>query len=274
MTEGNVHYLLLVVLALAAAFAVGPLSRSALAQGYDPCQNPVGVRPAGCGITPALPPIGSYYRCRACDPLYCHFEGEFTECRNPPQERPTQIGCDPQAAAPPAGDGVLPAQTVINMMELWAQRIDTYWFQQFVIHSYPYRRPLLVQSNVPGMLAYFRNNHTIQYNPAVVSAIVGRTGAFGLVIALAHEEGHSVQNLRGSKLVGMRRELDADRLAGGYMRWAEDNYFLHQCDIGAAALAIFQAGDTLPPFNPHHHGTPQQRVDALLQGYLHGPNPL
>jgi predicted metalloprotease len=93
------------------------------------------------------------------------------------------------------------------------------------------------------------------------------------VIALAHEEGHAVQNLRGSTLEGMPRELDADRLAGSYMRWAEDNHFLHPCDLGAAAMAIFQAGDTLPSFNPHHHGTPQQRVDALLQGYLHGPNP-
>jgi predicted metalloprotease len=183
------------------------------------------------------------------------------------------LGCDPQAAAPPAGDGVVPTQTAINMMGLWAQRIDTYWFQQFLSHNYTYRRPLLFQSNVPGRLAYLRNNHTIQYDPAVVSAIAGQTGTFGMVIALAHEEGHSVQNLRGSKLEGMPRELDADRLAGSYMRWAEENHLLQQCDIGAAALAIFRAGDTLPPFNPHAHGTPQQRVDALLQGYLHGPNP-
>jgi predicted metalloprotease len=126
---------------------------------------------------------------------------------------------------------------------------------------------------VPGRLAYQRNNHTIQYNPAVVSAIAGRAGDFGLVIALAHEEGHSVQYLRGSELEGMPRELDADRLAGSYLRSAEENHLLHQCDIGAAALAIFQAGDTLPEADPQHHGTPQQRVDALMQGYLHGPDP-
>jgi hypothetical protein len=191
---------------------------------------------------------------------------------SPPQKQPAPSGCDPQMAAPPAG-GALPRQTAINMMELWAQRIDTYWFKQFVGNNFPYRRPLLVLSNQPGALWYRRDNQTIEYNPATVSAIVQGSGAFGLVIALAHEEGHSVQHLRGSTLEGMPRELDADRLAGAYLRWAQDNHFLHQCDIGAAAMAIFQAGDTLPDFNPHHHGTPQQRVDALLEGYLFGPNP-
>jgi hypothetical protein len=214
-----------------------------------------------CGVDQADP------KCMAI----CTGGGQF---RPPPpaQKQPAPSGCDPQMAAPPAG-GALPRQTAINMMELWTQRIDTYWFKQFVGNNFPYRRPLLVLSNQPGALWYRRDNQTIEYNPATVSAIVQGSGPFGLVIALAHEEGHSVQHLRGSRLEGMPRELDADRLAGAYLRWAQDNHFLHQCDIGAAAMAIFQAGDTLPDFNPHHHGTPQQRVNALLQGYLHGPNP-
>lgn len=190
---------------------------------------------------------------------------------HPAEANPFPPPCDPQAAAPPAGGGVLPPQTAINMMELWSQRIEGYWFQQFFSHNLRYHSPSLVQA--AGHLEYVRNIHKIYYDPAIVSALVGQTGPFGLVIALAHEEGHSVQWLRGSTLEGMPRELDADRLAGSYLRWAEDNHFLHQCDIGAAAMIIFRKGDDLPPFNRLHHGSPQQRVDALLEGYLNGPDP-
>jgi hypothetical protein len=79
-----------------------------------------------CGVDQADP------KCMAI----CTGGGQYTP-PSPPQEAPTQSACDPQAAVSPAGGGALPAQTAINMMELWAQRIDTYWFQQFLIHSFP-----------------------------------------------------------------------------------------------------------------------------------------
>jgi hypothetical protein len=192
----------------------------------------------------------------------------------------------PTACYGPAPPGVVGPgpKTTINLMELWTERIDTFWFKQFVTNNFVYTRPLLFRTREPGMLRYVPLDRgmyqpRILYHGQVVSDIVADTGVFGLVIALAHEEGHSVQYERRNRSRGLERELDADRLAGVYLRYAEDNNYLHECDIGAAALAIFRSADifvggkNLPPFDPTTHGTPIQRVQALMQGYWHGPDP-
>jgi predicted metalloprotease len=153
-------------------------------------------------------------------------------------------------------------------------RIDTYWSQQFRNRSAAYRPPMLIQ--VPGQLQYDPNTVTIEYDPAVLNGIIADTGIFSVVIALAHEQGHNVQFVRGrypSFMPAIGRELDADRLAGSYLRWAQQQGFLRRCDFAAAAMAVFQAGDTLPAFDPQAQGTPAARLHALLQGYMNGPNP-
>jgi hypothetical protein len=183
-----------------------------------------------------------------------------------------QACCDAQAALPPAPVGGPPA-AIVNMVELWKQRVDTYWEQEFlsVLHR-AYTPPMLEQSGTWGILQYWRPTRTIQYNVPTVNAILTHTGNFGLVVAIAHEEGHSVQFLLGSTLEGMPRELQADRYAGAFLRWADQNHFLRQCDLAAALTAIFRAGDTLPAFMRRHHGTPHQRLAAILNGYNNGPD--
>ncbi|HKX06516.1 MAG TPA: hypothetical protein VJX71_28775 [Methylomirabilota bacterium] len=187
-----------------------------------------------------------------------------------------QCSCYPhagQAAVPPAGHGVAP-RAAINMAELWKLRVDKYWQQEFRKKSLAYRPAMLIQ--VPHNLDYDPDTLTIEYDPAVLNAIIATTGNFGLVIALAHEVGHHVQMLRGRYdhfIPAIQREFDADRLAGSYLGWAQRHGFLDNCDFGVAAMAVFRAGDTLPVFNPQAHGTPAQRVHNFLQGYLRGPDP-
>jgi hypothetical protein len=180
--------------------------------------------------------------------------------------------CDAQAALPPAPVGG-PPDAIINMVELWKQRVDKYWEQEFanVLHR-AYTPPMLVQSNVAGTLSYNRPTRTIQYNVPTINAVLQGSGNFGLVLVIAHEEGHSVQNLLGITLEGMAREQQADRYAGAFLRWARDNHFLRQCDLAAALLAAFRAGDQLPQFMRRHHGTPQERVDAVMKGFADGPD--
>jgi hypothetical protein len=174
-------------------------------------------------------------------------------------------------AGAPAAVGVAAA---INMAELWKRRIDTYWFETFRTQGQVYRPPMLIQA--PGQLQYDPNTVTIEYDPAILADIVQTTGNFGLVVAMAHEEAHNVQFVRGRYLRflrGLDRELDADRLAGAYLRWAQDHRFVRECDLAAALLTIFRHGDQLPTFDPQAHGTPQQRVDQLIHGFFNGPNP-
>jgi hypothetical protein len=200
--------------------------------------------------------------------------------------RPRTAQC--QAAVPPvAAAGPYPQQTIANMMELWKRRIDTYWFQEFNRQGLPAFRPaMLVLSNNPNDDLYEDDGtRSITYNPAFVNGIIGSAGGvFGSVIALAHEEGHWVQFLIGRHLQPqIRQELNADTLSGDWLRWAEQQGFVHQCDLGVALMGTFQARDPpglhLPAFDPTAHGTAQRRVAAVMKGFnengpnLSGPNP-
>lgn len=195
-----------------------------------------------------------------------------------PQQPPTK-SC--QAAVPPAGGGPLPEQTIINMTELWMRRINNYWSAQFPSHGLGiFRPPMLIRGAGPNDLFEDDATRSITYNPAILNAIIGQTGVFGMVIALAHEDGHYVQLLIGRRLTPqIRQELDADTLSGNFLHWAQRQGFLRECDLGAALMGTFQVGDNLPSFNPDAHGTAQQRVTAVMRGYtandpdLSGSNP-
>lgn len=60
------------------------------AQGYDPCQNPVGVRPESCGITRKLHPEGIPYSCRGCAPQMCLRQSDIITCVTPRRRKPAE----------------------------------------------------------------------------------------------------------------------------------------------------------------------------------------
>lgn len=86
-----------------------------------------------------------------------------------------------------------------------------------------------------------------------------------MAVVMAHEFAHILDFKNNFVQVsGKKKELFADYMAGVYLHTRELTYTY--TDIREAAQSIFTKGDT--DFNsPLHHGTPQERMSALLAGY-------
>ncbi len=80
---------------------------------------------------------------------------------------------------------------------------------------------------------------------------------------MAHEFAHILQEKLKCTLEGARRELHADFLAGYYMG-RRGTYT--SAEISAFGLSIYSKGDA-DIWSEAHHGTPEQRLSALLAGY-------
>jgi hypothetical protein len=105
---------------------------------------------------------------------------------------------------------------------------------------------------------------TIIFGVTLLSAELSRDSGIGFSIPaiFAHEFGHIFQFDRGEGLPAPAMELHADFLAGWYLaarsQWSPT-------DIGPALRSFFEKGDY--EFNsPQHHGTPEQRLHALMEG--------
>jgi predicted metalloprotease len=97
-------------------------------------------------------------------------------------------------------------------------------------------------------------------------------GDFAVSYVIAHEYAHNVQQEAG-QLAGRQRalptELNADCLAGTWAKWAFVKGRLDSADIQEGVDAAKAVGD-FELLSAQHHGTPQQRSDALLKGYDSG----
>jgi hypothetical protein len=89
-------------------------------------------------------------------------------------------------------------------------------------------------------------------------------GNTSIPIIMSHEFGHLLDfKYHATSLRGMYKELFADFQAGCFLFYR--GVFI-TTDVNAAILSFFRLGDY--QFNePGHHGTPQQRIDALMAGY-------
>jgi predicted metalloprotease len=116
------------------------------------------------------------------------------------------------------------------------------------------------------------------YNGAL-SGLPGQQAGFGRAVGdfavsyvIAHEYGHNVQQESGT-LAGRSRalptELNADCLAGTWAQWAYGKGQLDAGDMQEGLDAALAVGD-FDILNPQHHGTPQERRDALLTGFRAG----
>ena len=97
-------------------------------------------------------------------------------------------------------------------------------------------------------------------------------GAFAVAFVVAHEYGHNIQQERG-ELTGHRTamptELNADCLAGTWTAWDYGRGGVTSADVQEVVDAAEAAGD-FEYLNPDHHGTPQQRRDAVETGIRSG----
>jgi predicted metalloprotease len=112
------------------------------------------------------------------------------------------------------------------------------------------------------------------YN-GILTALPGEQAGFGRAVGdfavsyvIAHEYAHNVQQENGT-LAGHSRalptELNADCLAGTWARWDYGKGRLDPSDAQEGLDAALAVGD-FDLLSPDHHGTPQERRDALLTG--------
>lgn len=91
---------------------------------------------------------------------------------------------------------------------------------------------------------------------------VESNGVYMTTALLAHEYAHLFQCRINGALRSWKRELQADFLAGYFLGRKSYNYE-EQLDIQSFATVLFE-GDW---FNPFHHGTAEERAQALIDGY-------
>jgi predicted metalloprotease len=128
---------------------------------------------------------------------------------------------------------------------------------------------------------YVAQQFAAQLYNGVVQGLPGQSAGFGRAVGdfavayvLAHEYGHNIQQELGifdntPSASAEPFELQADCFAG---TWANSVYrqgHLEPGDLEEATNAALAVGD-FDAGNAQHHGTPEQRRDALLAGYRTG----
>jgi predicted metalloprotease len=195
----------------------------------------------------------------------------------------------------PAGAGAAPTP-IAPFLDSVLTSVDTYWHQTDAAAGRPAPSVQHVWV-VPGGQAntacgvsagdnaafYCPNDDTIYIGQAFATALYdgvagtlpGQAAGFGRAVGalavsyvVAHEYGHNVQQERGV-LAGRRRvlptELNADCLAGTWVRWDYGQGKVSSADVQQVVDAALAVGD-FDFLSPQHHGTPQERRDALLTG--------
>ena len=199
------------------------------------------------------------------------------------------VGGAPQAqAADPA--------TIVPLLDDTLASVDLYWHEELAAEGKPAPSVLHAWVVPGGQLAtacgatagdaaafYCSVDDTIYIGQAFAGALYdgvaeglpgqkagyGRAaGDFAVAYVVAHEYAHNVQNESGT-MVGQTRalpiELNADCLAGTWARWADAQGRLAPGDMQEALDAALAVGD-FDYTSPQHHGTPQERHDALQTG--------
>jgi uncharacterized protein len=117
---------------------------------------------------------------------------------------------------------------------------------------------------VAGSLYCTRNNTVYITKQHIRMAY--KYGDAALAYILSHEYAHAAQTVGGFRPNNITQiELQADCLAGFYMGAMPDVTFDRQ-DIEQIAAIAYQVGD-YEFNNRQHHGTPQERAQAVLLGF-------
>ena len=193
-------------------------------------------------------------------------------------------------------------ETIDAFMTRILTSIDTYWTRTLAASDLPEPRvgfsaiaPGRVQLNACGTVAddsaafYCPADDTIYvaqqfaadlYN-GVLRGLPGERAGFGraagdfaVAYVLAHEYAHNLQQELGVfdnavSATAKPFELQADCLAGAWAHAVYEEGLLEAGDIEEATSAALAVGD-FDVGNARHHGTPEQRRDALLTGYESG----
>jgi uncharacterized protein len=106
---------------------------------------------------------------------------------------------------------------------------------------------------------------------------------FVVATVMAHEWAHHIQLVHGyteaaaferynrpelTPIITRGKELHADCFAGMFTRYARDAGWITITDLEEAQEAMLRAGDHHTD-DPSHHGTPEQRKEWFMRGYVH-----
>lgn len=201
--------------------------------------------------------------------------------------------------------GQASSDDMLHFMTLAIKDVSTYWAGVWkgagypassVYYAFPAPGETAVDTCEPSRVSddttaeYCSENDTIIVSQAIAVALWNgqehandttlgyTTGDFSVAYAVAHEYAHSLQEELGilpavgatsRRFPVYKTELHADCWAGV---WASSAYYagaLDSTDIQEGIETANDLGDN-DLDNPRHHGTPQQRVQAFVQGYQSG----
>lgn len=186
----------------------------------------------------------------------------------------------PQAAAP---------LTLDEIFELAAEDINDFWTQLFEESGAEYVKPDIVlydRGRVRtgcGVISprmgplYCPRDHTAYFPRNFMENQMITVGDFAVVVIIAHEWGHAVQNLANLNPgdFTIEIELQADCFAGAYSRYAtldSVKVLIEEGDLEEGATALFLFGDPegTPWFDEQAHGSGEQRLAAFQTGLEDG----
>jgi predicted metalloprotease len=174
---------------------------------------------------------------------------------------------------------MLPAQAAWNepTLSFVSEGLNSFWggiFQRMGLLFIP---PIIVpHSSVQAtscgssnLAHYCASDNTIHLNMGVLTRLAYKVGDSAAFFVIAHEYGHSVQAQLGllqTKVPPFALELQADCLAGVFFAASKKVGVLEKGDLEEGTMTAMMTGD----YNysqGNHHGTPQQRKSAFLNGF-------
>ncbi|MEW6208787.1 MAG: neutral zinc metallopeptidase [Acidobacteriota bacterium] len=173
--------------------------------------------------------------------------------------------------------------TVINKSRSALGYMASFWSNVFSSMRRPFTAPRVVMSYDSAVKAHYDPKyHAIYFNPTFFveqmreAARLGRKdhaarldGDMAFIVILAHEYGHAVQ-AQLNLLEGLSKdvELQADSLAGAFVKYAEERGLLDPGDDDEALQVLLNGRDptAMSRYHPRAHGTGADRVNYYNRG--------
>jgi predicted metalloprotease len=200
-------------------------------------------------------------------------------------------GSDTQPTEPeqdPTATEAAPAEplTLGEIFALAEADINDYWAGVFADEGQDYSKPDIVLYNktkiktrcgtAPADIGpfYCGKDNTAYFPRDFMEDQHDRIGDYSVVVVIAHEWGHSIQEQLEYDGISIQRELQADCYAGAYSRYAvndSEKVIIEDGDIDEATDSLFEAGDGGGSwFERNAHGSGDQRQAAFNTGLENG----
>lgn len=196
------------------------------------------------------------------------------------------VGCVLTACESPGSAGP-PGDVALALYKAAKEDTEAFWEQVYrqkgleyrpISTFEPYSAPIAVPcgNTVLWDARYCPQDEGIYFHRDLLGELQREAGDVAAILAVAHEVGHHVSNLRGlfialdAQLITLKElELQADCYSGAWATWAADGSLLKGGDLEGAARGLMALADErtdLRWLNKAIHGTSEQRVSAFLLG--------